>query len=55
MVTLERLEHPAGMVTLAMTDQDFGNPTAQLSQSLQAQGVRLNIKRRDTRALLLVR
>ena len=55
MVSLERLEHPAGMGTLAMTDQDFGMPTAQLAQSLQIQGVRLNIKRRDTTAVLLVR
>ena len=55
MATLERLEHPAGIATLAMTDQDFGMPTAQLAQSLQTQGVRLDIKRRDTMAVLLVR
>ena len=53
-VTLERLEHPAGLATLAMTDPDFGMPTAQLAKSLQTQGVRLNIKRRDTTAVLLV-
>ncbi|WP_296445268.1 bifunctional DedA family/phosphatase PAP2 family protein [Rhodoferax sp. UBA5149] len=55
MATLERLAHPAGMATLAMTDQDFGMPTAQLAKSLHTQGVRLNIKRRDTTAVLLVR
>ena len=54
MVTFERLAHPAGIATLAMTDQEFGMPTAQLAQSLQTQGVRLNIKRRDTTAVLLV-
>jgi undecaprenyl-diphosphatase len=53
-VTLERLEHPAGIATLAITDQDFGMPTAQLGQSLQSQGVLINIKRRDSTAVLLV-
>lgn len=55
MVTLERLEHPAGMVTLVATDQNFAMPTANLAQSLQTQGVRIDIKRRDTTAVLLVR
>lgn len=55
MVTLERLEHPAGMVTLAMTDQDFATSTAQLAQSLQTQGLHLDIKRRNAAAVLLVR
>jgi hypothetical protein len=54
-VTLERLEHPGGIATLAMTDQDFGMPTAQLAQSLQTLGVCLNIKRAGTTAVLLVR
>jgi len=53
-VTLERLEHTAGMATLAMTDQVFGMPMAQLAQSLQTQSVHIKIKRRDTTALLLV-
>jgi membrane protein DedA with SNARE-associated domain/membrane-associated phospholipid phosphatase len=53
MVTLERLEHPAGMATLARTDQDFGMPTAQLAQFLQTQGIHINIRRRDATAVLL--
>ncbi len=55
MVTLERLARPAGIATLAMTDQDFGIPTAQLARSLQRQGVRLDIKRGDTTPVLLIR
>lgn len=55
MVTLERLTRPAGIATLAMTDQDFAMPTAQLERSLQAQGVHLEVKRRDTFEVLLVR
>lgn len=55
MVTLERVQHPASMVTLATTDQDFATPTAQLAQSLQAQGLPLDIKRRSAAAVLLVR
>ncbi len=55
MVTLERLEHPAGMATLAMTDQDFDTATAQLAQSLRTQGVHLDVRRRDTTAVLLLR
>ncbi|MBC7706362.1 MAG: VTT domain-containing protein [Rhodoferax sp.] len=54
MVTLERLAHPAGMATLAMTDRDFGTPTAQLAQFLQTQGVHIYIRRRDKTAVLLV-
>jgi membrane protein DedA with SNARE-associated domain/membrane-associated phospholipid phosphatase len=53
MVTLERLEHPAGMATLARTDRDFGMPTAQLAQFLQTQGIHINIRRRDATAVLL--
>ena len=55
MVTLESLQHPAGIVTLARTDQDFRMPTARIAQSLQAQGLGLDIKRGDTTAVLLVR
>ena len=55
MVTLERLARPAGIATLAKTDQDFGMPTAQLARSLQAQGVHLDVKRRNTFVVLLVR
>jgi membrane protein DedA with SNARE-associated domain/membrane-associated phospholipid phosphatase len=55
MVTLERLEHPAGMATLAKTAQEFGMPMAQLAQSLQSQGMHLDIKRRETAAVLLLR
>jgi len=54
MVALERLMHPAGFATLAITDQGFDVPTAQLKQSLQTQGVRLDIKHTDTTAVLLV-
>jgi hypothetical protein len=55
MVTIERLEHPADVITLAITELDFVMPTAALAQSLQAQGLGFNIKRGDTTALLLVR
>jgi undecaprenyl-diphosphatase len=55
MVTRERLEHPAGMATLALTDQDFSMPTAQLAQFLRTQDVQLTIKHRDTAAVLLAR
>lgn len=55
MVTLERLSHPVGMVTMATTDQDFGIPTAQLALTLRTQGLHLNFKRLDTTAVLLVR
>jgi hypothetical protein len=39
----------------AQTDRDFAMPTEQLAQSLRAQGVRVNLKRGDTTAVLLVR
>lgn len=55
MVTLEWLEHPAGLVAQAMTDQDFDKPTAQLAQSVKTRNMRLDMKRRDTTTLLLVR
>ena len=55
MVTFERLEHPAGIATLTMTDQDFGMPTAHLARSLQTRDVRLDIKRGGTTPVLLVR
>ena len=54
MVTLERFAHPAGIATLATTDQDFGMATTQLARSLQTHGVGLDMKRRDTTAVLLV-
>lgn len=53
MVTRERLEHPAGMATLAMTDQDFSMPMAQLAQSLQSQGVQFDLRRRESMDVLL--
>ena len=53
--THERLQHPANMATLALTDQDFAMPTEQLAQSLRAQGVRVDITREDTTAVFLVR
>jgi undecaprenyl-diphosphatase len=55
MVALERLTRPAGIATLAVTEQEFGMPTAQLARSLQAQGVHLDFKHRDTFVVLLVR
>ena len=55
MVTLERLDHPGGIVTRAMTDQDFAMPTAQLAQLLRQHGVSLDIRRRGSLAVLLVR
>jgi hypothetical protein len=55
MVTNERLEHPAGVLRLAIAELDFGMPTAELAQSQQTQGLGFNIKRSDTAAVLLVR
>ena len=54
MATVERLSHPAGVATLAMTDPDFEAPAAQLAQLLQGQGVALDIKRRGARGVVLV-
>jgi membrane protein DedA with SNARE-associated domain/membrane-associated phospholipid phosphatase len=53
MVTLERLEHPAGMVTLAMTGPDYARPLAQLAQSLKAQGRHVETRHRDGVDVLL--
>ncbi len=55
MVTRERLKRPAGMVTLAVTDRDFGMPTAQLANALQNQGLHLDIRHRDAAAVVLAR
>jgi undecaprenyl-diphosphatase len=55
MVTIERLEHPAGLLTLAITELDFGRPTEELAKTLQTQGLGFNIKRRYTTAVLLLR
>jgi len=55
MVTVERLTHPARIATLAMTDQDFATPTAQLGQFLQTRDVQLDVKRGATTTVLLVR
>jgi hypothetical protein len=54
MATLERLSHPGGIATLAMTDQDFAAPASQLAQILQKQGVALDIKQRGTLVVLLI-
>ena len=55
MVSLEALKRPAGMVTLAMTEQNFEMARTQLAQTLQSPGLLLNVKRRGARAVLLVR
>lgn len=55
MVTMERLEHPAGMATFAVTDQDSGQATAQLAKALRGAGVRLERKPTNISDVLLVR
>jgi len=54
MATLERSSHPAGMITLAVTDQDFAAPAVQLAQFLQREGVASDVKHRGTLVVLLV-
>ena len=54
-VTIERLVHPAGLLTLAITQRDFARPTAELAKSIQSQGLGSSIMRRDATAVLLVR
>lgn len=54
MATLERLSHPAGIATLAMTDQDFAAPAVQLAQLLQQHGVALDLKYRDATVVVLI-
>ena len=54
MATRERLTHPAGLITLAMTEPDFAASTAQLAKLLQTDGVALDIKHRDSLAVLLL-
>ncbi len=53
-VTLERLARPAGLATLAITDADLRSPVAQLTESLKASGVHLDIKHGVTSTVLLV-
>jgi undecaprenyl-diphosphatase len=54
MATLERLSHPAGIATLAMTDPDFSAPAVQLAQLLQRHGAALDLKYRDGTVVLLI-
>ena len=54
MVTLERLKHPARIVTLALTDPDFALASAQLARLLQTQGLALDIRHRDGIDVLLI-
>jgi membrane protein DedA with SNARE-associated domain/membrane-associated phospholipid phosphatase len=52
--TLERLSRPAGILTIARTDQDFKAASAQFAQDLRATGVSLAVRRRDLREVLLI-
>ncbi|MDR3395307.1 MAG: VTT domain-containing protein [Parasulfuritortus sp.] len=54
MVTREDITHPAGIITLAKTDQDFATPTKQLAQFLQTSNVVIAEKQRDGFTVLLV-
>jgi membrane protein DedA with SNARE-associated domain/membrane-associated phospholipid phosphatase len=54
MATRERLTHPAGLITLAITEPDFATPTAQLAKLLQTHNVGVTIRQRDALAVLLL-
>ncbi len=52
--TLERLSRPAGIVTIALTDQDFSAASTQLAQDLRQNDVAVQIRRRDMLDVWLV-
>ncbi|MFC5474871.1 LssY C-terminal domain-containing protein [Paraherbaspirillum soli] len=55
MVTLERLQHPIGMITLARTASDFNAPLPLLEQDLQSQRLSVQRRQRHDTGVLLVR
>ena len=54
-LTLERVAHPAGAGTLALTDPFAASLTTPLAKMLQAQGERVDIRLSEAAAVLLVR
>jgi undecaprenyl-diphosphatase len=54
MVTIERLRHPKGMVTLVETDTDFATPPHILEQDIQNQRLRAENRERHGVPVLLV-
>ena len=56
MATLERSEHPAGLITLVATEPDYATPVARLAQALAAASVPVPVahrKRGDQPVLLI--
>ena len=54
MVSLERQQHPAGMITLANTDTDFDAPARSLAQSVSGQRLSMAVQPRGKLPVLLV-
>lgn len=54
MATTERLQHPAGLITLAATQHDFTTPLRRLAQDVHAQQGSAHLQERNGRVVLLV-
>ncbi|CAN7767593.1 VTT domain-containing protein [Variovorax sp. LjRoot175] len=54
MATIERLRHPAGLITLAVTEHDFTTPLRRLAQDVRAQQGSAHLRERTGRVVLLV-
>ncbi|HEY8907483.1 MAG TPA: LssY C-terminal domain-containing protein, partial [Rhodoferax sp.] len=54
MVTREYITHPAGIITLAKTDQDFATPVRQFVQVLQTSNLVIDDKPQDGFTVLLI-
>lgn len=55
MVTVERLSHPAGLATLALTEPGLALPTSRVARDLRRSDVALEIRHRGVGPVLLVR
>jgi hypothetical protein len=54
MATTERLQHPAGLITLAVTQPEFMTPLRRLAQDVRAQQGSAQLQERTGRVVLLV-
>lgn len=54
MVTIERLKHPAGLITLVSTDSDFSAATGRLAQSVDGQQITMKVRSANGLPVLLV-
>lgn len=54
MATIERLRRPAGLITLAVTENDFAAPLRRLAQDVRAQQGSAHLRERTGRIVLLV-